>query len=387
MIAYKTSRLKNLFARQQAAQYFEEGCITREELTGVSNKHPDTFYSPNFFIRIGLFTLTVVILLFSLGLIALLFLNSIENAAGGLAIFFALLSYAALEFMVKEKNHFQSGVDDALLWIFAGAFFGGISYISKADGLTNSVLVLAIATYCSLRFADRLMSGMAYLSLLATFFFCCIKIGPGIKAFLPFVIMAVSATIYFLEKYFRKNITSHLHLDCLQVVSTLSLITFYLAGNYYVVRELRNALFSVVDPANTAPVPFGWMFWIFTIAIPCIYLARGIQKKDIVLIRVGLLLVAAIVFTIRQYYSVAAIETVMTFGGIVLIIVAYGSTRYLKTPKHGFVNVQSTSTEENEKVNLESLLVAETLATSYSSAEGVNFGGGNFGGGGASADF
>ena len=83
MIAYNTTRLKNVFARQQAAQYFEEGCITREELTGISNKHPDTFYSPNFFIRIGLFTLTVVILLFSLGLIALLFLNSIEDAAGG----------------------------------------------------------------------------------------------------------------------------------------------------------------------------------------------------------------------------------------------------------------------------------------------------------------
>ena len=386
MIAYNTTRLKNVFARQQAAQYFEEGCITREELTGVSNKHPDTFYSPNFFIRIGLFTLTVVILLFSLGLIALLFLNSIENAAGGVAIFFALLSYAALEFMVKEKNHFQSGVDDALLWIFAGAFFGGISYISKADGLTNSVLVLAIATYCSLRFADRLMSAVAYLALLAAFFFFCINMGPGIKAFLPFVIMFVSAIIYFLEKHFRKNITSQLYVDCLQVVSVLTLISFYSAGNYAMVRELRNALFDV-DQANPAPVPFGWMFWIFTAAIPCVYLVRGIQKKDIVLVRVGLLLVAAIVFTIRQYYSVAAIESVMTLSGIVLIIVAYGLSRYLKTPKHGFVNVQRLNTEENEKLHLESLLVAQTSVTSSLPVKGLNFGGGNFGGGGASADF
>ncbi|MEO5890078.1 MAG: hypothetical protein ABIQ31_07485 [Ferruginibacter sp.] len=386
MIIYNPRWLNNLFTREQAATAFDQGYLRREELDLVNNKYPVNFYSPNFFIRIGLFILTVVVLLFSFGLFSLLFLTSLDNAIGGLAIFFALVSYAILELMVRSKNHFRSGVDDALMWISAGSLFGGISYLSNAGGLANCVLVFVIALFCSLRFADRVMGILLYVSFLGILFFACIKLGNSAKAFVPFVLMIISGIIYLLIKKTRQLNVNQLYHDCLQVISVAALLGFYISGNYYVVRELSNSMFNLNLAANES-IPLGWFFWLFTVIMPCIYIGRGIQKKDITLIRVGLLLIAAMVFTIRYYYSVAPLEVIMTAGGIVLVLVAYGLSRYLKAPQYGFTNEEIRSIEAKEKLHIESILVAQAFGGQQDPAPGTSFGGGSFGGGGASGEF
>ena len=60
------------------------------------------------------------------------------------------------------------------------------------------------------------------------------------------------------------------------------------------------------------------------------------RKKDVVLIRVGLLLIAAIIFTIKYYYHIAPIEVTMATAGLLLTGVAYALSVYLKEPKYGF---------------------------------------------------
>ena len=386
MIAYNTEWLNNLFIRQQAMKAFQQDRLLKEEWENISNKYPLYFYSPNFFIRIGLFTLTTIILLFSFGLLSLLFLDSIDHAVGGLAIFFGIFSYGALEYMVQVKKHFQSGVDDALLWSSAGCIFGGISYLANAGGLANCLLIFMISFYCCLRFADRLMSVVAYISLAGIFFFVIIRAGPAVKPFVPFVLMAISAGIYWLAKKLDRSAINQLYLDCLQVVSVAALLGFYFAGNYYVVRELSISLFNLTL-APSESIPFGWFFWLFTMLVPCVYIGRGIRKKDMVLLRVGLLLTAVIILTIRYYHFIAPVEVMLTVGGIVLVAVSYTLTRYLKTPKYGFTSLETASAGEREKRAIESLLLAQTFAGSQPATDGSSFGGGNFGGGGASGEF
>ncbi|MEO6733081.1 MAG: hypothetical protein ABIN01_17790 [Ferruginibacter sp.] len=386
MIAYNSEWLKNLFIRQQAEEAFSRNCIAKDELDNIKSQYLALFYSPNFFIRVGMFVLTTVILLFSFGIFLLFFLDSVDNIIGGLAIFFGFISYAALEYFIATKKHFQSGVDDALLWVSASSIFGGISYLSNAGEIANCVIIFIISVYCSVRFADRLMSILSYVSLLGIFYFSLTKAGPSSTAVVPFVMMAISAIVYIVAKKIKSFNISWLYKDCLQIVSIAALLSFYFSGNYFVVFIVKEFAKETSFAQNVA-VPFGWVFWIFTFVIPFIYIIRGIKTKDIVLIRVGLLLVAAILLTVQYFFSLLPAEVLMGIAGIVLILVSFGLTRYLKTTKHGFINEEETFDNINEKSHIEALLQAQTLSPQLGISERRGFGGGDFGGGGASSDF
>ncbi|MEJ7588485.1 MAG: hypothetical protein WKI04_13065 [Ferruginibacter sp.] len=386
MIAYKAEWLNDINIREQAAEAFHEKCVEKEELDRINTKFSTRFYSPDFFIRIGLFILSTVIFLFSFGLFALLFLSEIDSAIAGLAIFFAVIAYAALEYFVLVKHHFCSGVDDALLWISAASLFGGISYLSYAGDLANCIIIFIITFYCCLRFADRVLAVVLYISLLGIFFFSCIKLGNAAKSAVPFVLMALSAFIYLLIKKAGSLGINQLYARCVETIRIAALLSLYLAGNYFVVRELSNELFNL-NLAENEPIPFGWLLWIFTFLIPCAYLARGIQKKDIVLIRVGLLLLGSVIVTVRFYYVIASVEIIMTLVGMVLIITSYLLSRYLLVPRQGFTRFEAAVNDAEDKLTIESILVAQTLSTPPGVNEGTQFGGGNFGGGGTSGDF
>ena len=95
------------------------------------------------------------------------------------------------------------------------------------------------------------------------------------------------------------------------MLAFLSLITTYAAVNYFAVRELSNLLFDLHLPEG-ASIPGGWFFWLTTILIPPLYIFRALKTKDSLMLRTGLFLLTATIFTIRYYYSVAPVEVVMT---------------------------------------------------------------------------
>ena len=171
MIAYNKTSLHNNDVRKQATAAFENNLLSAEELQQIKEKYPVQFYTPNFFIRIGLFILTGIIVSFSFSLFSLVFMSSGENVWKGLLLFFSLLTYAALEFMIEKNNHYKSGVDDALMWNSAGMLLGSLILIIDSGALTNSILTFFISFYCSARFADMIMSAVAFLSFLAVLFF------------------------------------------------------------------------------------------------------------------------------------------------------------------------------------------------------------------------
>lgn len=386
MIAYNQLWLHNLLIRKEAEQAFRLNYITRVELDHITTKYSVLFFSPNLFIRIGLFMLTLVILFFSSGLIALLFFNSFEEGVGAIAIFFGMLVYGALEYMVQVKNHFRSGVEEALLWISAGAIFGGISYTIHAGSLANCLIVFVISLYGSLRFGDWLMSVVLYLSLIGIAFFTCFNLGPSAKAFAPFFVLAISIVVYQMINRIKPMKICLPYSNCKSAIAISALIGSYFSVNYFVVRELTVALFEV-QLADNASIPLGWLFWVFTVTIPILYILRGIQKKDLILIRVGLVLVFAIILTVRYYYSIVNTEIIMTIGGMNLIGISYFLTKYLKVPRYGFTKQEQMSGAEEDSSHAESLLQAETLTKASISPDVFKFGGGSFGGGGASGQY
>ncbi len=381
MIAYNKSWLKNMCIQEQADEALLKNCISENEKQAIKSVNVVGFYTPNIFIRVGLALLTCIILLCIFGLFILLSSSSSGDFVGGLAIFFSLVIYGCLEFVIQSKNHFRSGVDDALLWTALALFFGGISFLTDAGDIANCMLVFLLSMYATLRFIDKLMTAVALIALLGIFFFIFLKSGELFKAILPFVLMTVSLVIYILLKKLKQREGLALYKNNLQLVEILALLCLYCAGNYFIVSELSNELFH-----EDKPIALGWLFWIFTTVIPIIYLVSGIRKKDVVLIRSGLLLIAAMVFTIKYYYSFASVEITMLIAGVLLLLISYTINRFLKKPAYGFTRDAAITVNTMGDLQIESLILAQTL-TGDKVDTAPGFGGGSFGGGGSSGDF
>ena len=128
------------------------------------------------------------------------------------------------------------------------------------------------------------------------------------------------------------------------------------------------------------------IFWFFTVSIPVLYVDFGIVRKDKMLIRTGLLLIAAAIFTVRYYYAIFPLEITMFIAGMLMITISYALIRYLRTPKYGFVfRIKNADTIPVEQV--ESLITADRFGTTAPVDTGFEFGGGSGGGAGASGKF
>ena len=385
MIAYNSDWLKNLVIRNESESVFHEQCMLKEELDAVCKKYQVGFYTPNIFIAIGLFILTLIILLLSFGLFALMLMSASEKSYSYLAIVFAVACYAVLELMISKKRHYQSGVDTGLLWVASLALFAGISLLNDFGNIANGILVFMISLAGVIRYADRLLAVCMYFSFLSVLFFSCMQLGTTAKALVPFVIIIVSwAFFYFIMQYKnRENIFQYK--NCMTLIEISSLISLYAAGNYFIVSELSNDMFNLqLQPGET--IPFGWIYWIFTVLVPPVYLLVGIRKKNMILVRTGLILLAAIVFTVRYYHSILPVEYVMSMAGIIILPAAYLLLKRLQEPVYGFTSKKLTSKNEIDKLQLESLLLAQTFKPGIDQ-DVTKFGGGSFGGGGASADY
>ena len=388
MIAYNQKSLDNLAVRDQAQDALDAGCISAEENTRISISYPVDFYTPNFFICIGLFILTTIIASCSMGFFILINSGN-EHSLNVLIIFFGLICYGALEFTVYKFRHYRSGVDYALLWMSAGLLFAGIYMaVNNMSVAFQCITVCSISLFFALRFANHLMALIAYMALLTWIIDIGTYLARPYQQLLPFIIMAVSIASCLLSfRLYHINKCRH-YRECLANIKVGSMVSFYLAGNYFAVTVMNSAIFS--QNGNTENISMAWLFWILTVATPLFYIYRGARKKDHLFIWTGLGLVAATIFTIRYYYHLMPVEWELISGGIVMIAIAYGLIRYLKTPRHGFTSQEGSSKNLLEKLHLESLVIAETFggpSAVKSPSNDFQFGGGSGGGGGAGGQF
>jgi hypothetical protein len=389
MIAYNQTSLDNLLIHEEATAAFDQQLISKEEIDAIEKTYPVNLYSPNLFIRIGLFVLTTVIVLMAFGLFCMMAISGSEKAFGILTFVYSLFLYGALEFIIREKKHYRSGIDDALLWLFITAFVSAANLLfSSVSDLGQAVLIFIPAFYLMLRFGNAVMGALAFLASLTLVFYSLIPLGNMAKTSMPFLLMAICFFVYKLVKNLSNNNRLRHYKNCCTLIEILALLILYAAGNYFVVREVSNSLFDLQLKEGES-VPFGWVFWIPTVVLPLVYIFRGIQKRDVILLRAGLILVAAIVFTIRYYYHVAPLEVAMSIGGVIMILIAYFITKYLTPSKHGFTHATPNDPILAGLLQVESLVVAQTFHQTPATTpdKHFDFGGGSGGGAGATDNF
>jgi hypothetical protein len=392
MLAYNSNTLDNLEIKEEAEIALRKDCIDVATYKAIEAAHPVNFYTPNPIIKIGLFILTIVIVCFSLGLLTLIALDALRGERGfaGLCVFAAVVCYGALELFIREKKLFRAGVDDALLWgtvlllITSLVIYDNIDHVSMTHWCLATFIVTLLAT---LRFADMVMAGAAFLAFLGLIFSFVIELGPIAKIITPFVVMALSLAVYSIVRRWMTQSPFRHYKHCLTVVAVLALLTLYLAGNYFVVREVSNEMFYL-QLKDGESIPGAIFFWIYTVVIPFVYLYLGIRRKDAILLRTGMVLLAAIVFTIRYYHSVMPLETAMVVGGLLLTFGAWALIRYLQEPRQGFTYVETDEPSLADKLKLESLIIAQTYVPGTPApGQNMDFGGGSGGGGGATGDY
>ncbi len=192
MIAYNKLWLYNLYVLNEANEAFYNGNITPEEKAGIREKHPYRFYTPNSFLVIGLFLLTVIIAIFSIGLFSLPFISGdVETIMGIIATIVGLVSYAALEFFTRKRHHYNSGVDHALMLVSACYFMIGLNSLFSPSALFNAFAAAILASYLGLRFTDAFWSSVAFCSTIVMIVLGIMTYIPVLKPLLPIFTMLV----------------------------------------------------------------------------------------------------------------------------------------------------------------------------------------------------
>src|SRR4051812_42764330 len=92
MIAYNTTKLFHLRLLRKAKHWYALQLLPTEQFAVVAERYKVNFYTPNLFIKIGLFLFTWVSILAALGLFTLTFSPAFDTGA---AISFICLLFGA----------------------------------------------------------------------------------------------------------------------------------------------------------------------------------------------------------------------------------------------------------------------------------------------------
>lgn len=353
MTVYNEAWLYNLYIREQADEALYEEAIPQERYQALYAATGTAFYTPNIFVRIGLGFGVFIITLFSCGLLALMFsavLRDSDHIDGFLSFLCLVTGSACLFFalhFIRTRNDYNSGRDNMLVWLSVVSYYSAVVTMLP-HGTSNSLLSFMgciMALVAGFVFMDTLMSVIALLCLLLFIYFACSGWGQAVASF---VMMGVSWAVYYVLTGMERLYP--IFRNCIYYLRLVALLTLYAAGNYYMLSKA-----AVRFQDNTYVViggPLGIFYWIWTLGLPVAYIAIGIVRKHLMLVRTGALLVIAGILTFRYFHSLLPAEIALTLGGIICILLASVLLTRLKEPKYGFTAQRGFSGYDKKSVEL-----------------------------------
>jgi hypothetical protein len=385
--AYNLLWVYNLAVIKEAKRWAKHSFITEDQLMLIDEAYKVPFYHPNIIIRLLLFVAALVALSGVTGLLTLMVIEAGQKVISILCVLYGIGSFVALEKMFIAKNHFKSGVTEAILYYSCGFIIGGVAGLVDFESIQLILLVcLLVFTFAAIRYLDLITTALAIASLAAIVFYNCFEAGGIFKQVIPFVFILIFSAIYFTTKKLQRQVKLNAWHYNLLIVETICLLLVYLSGNYLVVRELSVNLMDL-SLEEGADIPFAYLFYFFTIIIPLSFLYFGIKRKDIVLLRVSLIVLAFSVFTFKYYYSLGHPEITITVAGIILVGITILLMRYLKIIRAGFTRKNLMASKWGT-MNVEALLISQTMGGNQPGNITTDTGGGgDSGGGGASTSF
>ena len=389
MIAFDTGELQKQAINTKAKSWFKAGIIDANQWTIIQSEYATNLYSPPFWLRAILFLATILGVYAGVGFFASSILdhfNGSEKTIRVSLILIGIVSFLLLEIIaIKEKKHFRSGVTEALLYMGLSNIIMGVFGFDLSE-YSYAFLVLVAGVIASIRYLN-LMGVVAAIGAFAFLIFQGFyDLGGYFMAVIPIAFIVIFSIGYWISQKVQKATNWPLYQDSFVVLDSVLLLLIYAGGNYFVVRELSIEMMHV-QIMEGEDIPFSLLFHFTTILIPMLYLYFGIRKKEVILIRLGLLIVVASILTFKFYYSLGHTEISLTMAGVAATGLSILLMNYLKTIKNGFTRDQLL-TSKWDNLNTEALIISTTMggnATTETTDSG--FGGGDFGGGGAGSEF
>ena len=399
MRAYAASSEEALRTRTLLKDWAGEGFVTQEQYQRMELEIVCDFRRTNIFLRLVLFFFTLVILGAAVALFFTVFLSPPGmQVTAILMLVFAAISYTAAEVAVSQGRLYRYGIEEALAVCSVGFLCAGMQFAwfegASAAPHEMEFLVFAVGAIASLWIWHRFGLFYAFLGAMILAVFV-----PGywtashaaqrviLAAFYAAGIMAVIVV----RRRYRFTYLD----EAYSIAEALLWLGIYLTINLQLSSvELLGRWWGAGNGAEF-PRPFYWSTWVLTWCLPPVVLARGLIRRDRIVIAVGAVSAVLTLVTNKPYLGWERHTWDPMLLGALLFGAALMIRRWLgRGPggvRHGFT-AQRLSGRDKQWMNVGTMafgLVAPQSTTPSAKAESpdVRFGGGDSGGGGASSDF
>jgi hypothetical protein len=398
---YSASSEETLRARKLLTDWVGEGLVAKAQYQVLEQETVSDLRTTNIFLRLVLFLFTLIIVGAAAALFLAVFLSRpSEQTTGVVFLIFAAICYAAAEAAVSQARLYRYGIEEALALCSVGflcagmqaTLFMGSPYSPKPDGA--KFLVPAAGAVFSLWIWRRF--GLWYAFLAAMIFVLFL---PGYWTLSHSAQHLIVAVFYAAGLICVAAVRSRQRFDYLE--STYSLVEAFLWLGIYLAINLQlsslNLLARWWDGTRAASEfarPFYWATWVLIGCLPPVVLARGVRQKDRFVIAVGAIVSVLTLVTNKPYLGWQRHTWDPMLLGMLLTGVAFFLRRWLaRGPggiRHGFT-AGRMSGKHKDWINAGStvfgLLSPHSVTPAPQTSPDVRFGGGHFGGGGASGDF
>ncbi len=362
-------------AREFLKDWAGEGYLSETQRQRMQQETVCELRTTNIFLRIVLFLFTAIIAGAAAGLFFVMFLSrSSDHTTGLFLLVVAAILYAAAEWAVSRFHLYRYGIEEALSVGAVGCLCVGIASSSSHE---MAFLAFIAGTLASLWIWHRF--GLWYAFPAAMIFI----------AFLPNYWTSVPwAQHFIIAAFYALGLAVVIALDD-PLAEALLWLGVYAAIN------LQLASLGGQHAGGEFPRPFYWTTWVLIWCLPPIVLARGVRRKDRLVMAAGAIIAVLTLATNKPYLGWQRHTWDPMLLGALLIGLAVFIRRWLAAGpsgiRHGFT-AERLSGKDKQWMSAGSTILGVlspqliTRDTQPANPE-VRFGGGDSGGGGATGEF
>lgn len=387
MLASNSNNIQNHFLLEELEKLERLDFVSKQQLDEIKKTTVSTKTNSNLLVRFAFFLLGNFVISSVLGVCGL-FLTMME---GQDAFAFAFLLAAIASFIVAEviskNNFFAYGFDDS--FILSITVFLTISVGIYTENVTAILLTfIACTVFCTIRYVHVVSAFFAIFGLVGWIGYAVIEDHILPSYYLPLVVFLIAVGLYFLQHFLSKSIQNFIYANVFQLIKVLSLVLAYASLNYFVVLEMSEILLNM-NLMSTDDLPFSPLFYFATFGIPILYIFVGLKKRDRTFFWIGLLTFAAGYATIRNYYYIVEPEIELMAVGLLLFGIVYFCILKLKNKVEGITFKEDKSLNPMAFDVVKAILInANVNASSPTSEQSpMEFGGGEYSGGGSGGSF
>ena len=388
IIAYDINALEKRKVYLKIKTLYKNGFVKKEQFEQAKTFYATNIFSPSIFVKILLFIVTyiglsTIALPISLFFEEFLQLNLKQNHYQVLSFIFGIVCFIFIEkVLIKNAHHYKSGITEAGIFSGLGFVAYGIFGFESSNMIIYPLVGLLLCSFASIRYLNitcLIGSVFFYIWLI---YELLNQLGSIATSLFPFIIMIFFITAYFIVKKTEKKPSLIILDENFTVLKSACLLVFYIAGNYFVVRELSIELMNLKISANE-DIPFAIFFYIFTAITPFCVLYFGIKSKSIFLIRNSIIMLIISIATFKYYFSLGHPLLSITIAGALLIIISLILLNYLKEIRFGFTR-EKIFQPHSFSDDLVAFIASQTLVESaIDTSKKDILNGGEFGGAGA----